>query len=148
MGSLVVDEEVFKSERDVVKEELRQRVLADPYGRFIRFAIPQASYTTHPYKRPGIGSIDELDAATIDDVLAFHQTYYRPDNAALLVVGNFDQAQLDAWVDQYFGPMKKPAKPLPKVTAVEPRATHSRWAMYASTSSRVRGLSAARIEMR
>ncbi|HEX6859706.1 MAG TPA: pitrilysin family protein [Caulobacteraceae bacterium] len=123
MGALVVDEASFKSERDVVKEELRQRVLADPYGRFLRFAIPQASFTTHPYKRPGIGSIEELDAATIDDVLAFHQTYYRPDNAALLVVGNFDQAQLDAWVDKYLGAIKRPAAPLPRVTVVEPQRT-------------------------
>jgi zinc protease len=129
MGALVVDDAVFKSERDVVKEELRQRVWADPYGRFFRFAIPQASFTTHPYKRPGIGSIEELDAATIDDVLAFHQTYYRPDNAALLVVGNFDQAELDAWVDRYFGPMKRPAKPLPTVTAVEPARTAARTVM-------------------
>lgn len=121
MGSLVVDDAVFKSERDVVKEELRQRVLADPYGRFFRFAIPQASFTTHPYRRPGIGSLEELDAATIDDVLAFHRTYYRPDNAALIVVGNFDQAKLDAWVDKYFAPMKRPTAPLPKVTVVEPQ---------------------------
>lgn len=126
MGSLVVDEAIFKSERDVVKEELRQRVFADPYGRFFNLAIPQATYAKHPYKRPGIGSIEELDAATIDDVLAFHQTYYRPDNAALLVVGAFDEAQLNRWIDQYFGPMKKPAKPLPTVTAVEPERSGPR----------------------
>ena len=72
MGSLVVDEANFKSERDVVKEELRQRVLASPYGRLFALYLPQASYTTHPYRRPGIGSIEELDAATIDDVRAFH----------------------------------------------------------------------------
>jgi zinc protease len=126
LGALVVDEDVFKSERDVVKEELRQRVLADPYGRFFSLAIPQASYTAHPYKRPGIGSIEELDAATIDDVLAFHQTYYRPDNAALLVVGNFDQAQLDALIDKYFAGLKTPAAPLPRVTVVEPERTAAR----------------------
>ena len=128
LGSLVVDEASFKSERDVVKEELRQRVLADPYGRFFSLAIPQATYANHPYKRPGIGSLEELDAATIDDVRAFHQAYYRPDNAALVVVGNFDQAQLDAWIDQYFGVIKKPARPLPTVTAVEPARTGPRTA--------------------
>ena len=126
MGSLVVDEATFKSERDVVKEELRLRVLADPYGRFFRIAIPNASYTTHPYKRPGIGSIEDLDAATIDDVLAFHATYYRPDNAALIVVGNFDEVQLNAWVDKYFAPLKTPATPLPRVTVKEPARTASR----------------------
>src|SRR5215217_5168660 len=126
LGSLVVDEASFKSERDVVKEELRQRVLADPYGRFFRIEILKASYTTHPYKRPGIGSIEELDAATIDDVLAFHETYYRPDNAALIVVGNFDEAQLNGWVDKYFAPLKTPAKPLPRVTVKEPARTQAR----------------------
>ena len=123
LGSLVVDEANFKSERDVVKEELRQRVLASPYGRLFALYLPQASYTTHPYKRPGIGSIEELDAATIDDVRAFHAAYYRPDNAALIVVGNFDQKALDAWVDKYMGPLKAPAEPLKRVTAVEPART-------------------------
>ena len=108
MGALVVDDANFKSERDVVKEELRQRVLASPYGRLFALYLPEASYTTHPYKRPGIGSIEELDAATIDDVRAFHQAYYRPDNAALIVVGNFDEATLNAWIDKYFGGLQSP----------------------------------------
>lgn len=123
MSTLVVDEAVFKSERDVVKEELRQRVLASPYGRLMALYLPQASYTTHPYKRPGIGSIEELDAATVDDVRAFHRTFYRPDNAALIIVGNFDQGQLDAWIDKYFGVLTNPAEPLPRVTFKEPPRT-------------------------
>jgi len=123
MSTLVVDEAVFKSERDVVKEELRQRVLASPYGRLMALYLPQASYTTHPYKRPGIGSIEELDAATVDDVRAFHRAYYRPDNATLIVVGNFDPRQLDAWVDKYFGALEKPDQPLPRVTVKEPPRT-------------------------
>lgn len=123
LKSLVIDDAVFASERDVVKEELRQRVLADPYGRFFALSIPQQSYANHPYQRPGIGSIEELDAATVDDVRAFHQTYYRPDNAALIVVGNFDQAKLDAMIDQYFAPIAKPAGGIPKVTVVEPART-------------------------
>ncbi|ALL14927.1 M16 family metallopeptidase [Caulobacter henricii] len=123
LGSLVIDEAVFASERDVVKEELRQRVLADPYGRLFALYVPQQSFTTHPYKRPGIGSIEELDAATVDDVRAFHATYYRPDNATLIVAGNFDEAQLQALVDKYFAPLKTPAAPLPKVTVVEPPRT-------------------------
>jgi zinc protease len=120
MGTLVIDEPNFKSERDVVKEELRQRVLATPYGRLFALYVPEATYKTHPYHRPGIGSIEELDAATLDDVRAFHEEYYRPDNAALIVVGNYDQAQLDAWIDKYFAPLKPPAKAMARVTAVEP----------------------------
>src|SRR3954454_9729793 len=126
MGSLVVDEANFKSERAVVEEELRQRVLADPYGRFFRLLIPSNSYAVHPYKRPGIGSIEELEASTLDDVRSFHATYYRPDNAALIVFGNFDEGQLNAWVDQYFGVIKPPAAAIPRVTAVEPPRTGPR----------------------
>lgn len=123
LGSLVVDEATFKSERDVVKEELRQSVLSQPYGRLFYLYLPQASYEVHPYKRPGIGSIEELDAATIDDVRAFHAAYYRPDNVALIVVGNFDEAELDTWVDKYFGPLQSPSTPIKRVTAVEPPRT-------------------------
>lgn len=122
MGSLNVDEKNFKSERDVVKEEFRSRVLAPPYGRFF-YAIEKQSFTSHPYRRPGIGSIEELDAATLDDVKAFHSTFYRPDNATLVVVGDFEPKQIDAWIDKYFSRVAKPDRPLPRVTAKEPERT-------------------------
>jgi len=123
MSALVVDAANFASERDVVKEELRQRVLADPYGRLFNLAIPKASFAVHPYRRPGIGSIEELDAASLADVRAFHAAYYRPDDAALIVVGDFDQKELDGWVDAYFGPLKRPDQPIRRVTAQEPPRT-------------------------
>jgi zinc protease len=122
MGSLNVDEKNFKSERDVVKEEFRARILAPPYGRFF-YSIERNSYTAHPYRRPGIGSIEELDAATLEDVRSFHTTFYRPDNATLVVVGDFDEKQLDAWVDKYFTRVARPNKPLPRVTVKEPART-------------------------
>ena len=120
LGSLVIDPAVFDSERDVVKEELRQRVLASPYGRLFYLYLSQANWAVHPYGRPGIGSIEDLDAATVDDVRAFHATYYRPDNAVLVVAGNFDPAQFNAWVDQYFAPIARPNRPIPRVEAIEP----------------------------
>jgi zinc protease len=123
MGSLVVDEGNFDSERAVVQEELRQRVLAQPYGRLFYLYLAQANFDVHPYGRPGIGSIDDLAAATLDDVKAFHAAYYRPDNAILVVAGNFDPRQLDAWVDQYFGKLSSPERAIPAVTAVEPVRT-------------------------
>ncbi len=119
MGSLNVDDKNFKSERDVVKEEFRSRVLAPPYGRFF-YAIEKNSFAAHPYRRPGIGSIEELDAATLEDVRSFYSTFYRPDNATLVVVGDFDQKQLDTWVDKYFGRVAKPDRPLPRITIKEP----------------------------
>lgn len=127
MGSLVIDDAVFKSERDVVKEELRQLVLAPAYGRLAAWYVVETAFTKHPYGRPGIGSMEDLDAATVEDVRAFHATYYRPDNAVLVVSGNFDEAELNAWVDRYFAPLRAPAGvPLPRITAVEPRWTSAR----------------------
>jgi zinc protease len=120
MMNLRIDEATFKSERAVVEEEYRQRVLAPPYGRLFDVAFVAASYLQHPYKRPGIGNIDELEASTLADVVAFHTRYYRPDNATLVVTGDFDPAQLDAWVDKYFGSIPKPAEPLPMLDASEP----------------------------
>ncbi len=126
MSSLVIDEATFDSERDVVKEELRQRVLASPYGRLFYLFLNQVSYAVHPYGRPGIGSIEDLDAATVEDVRAFHATYYRPDNAILVVSGNFDQAQLDRWVDEYFGDITRPDRPIPRDYPTEPARTQPR----------------------
>ncbi|HSP16462.1 MAG TPA: pitrilysin family protein [Thermoanaerobaculia bacterium] len=123
MSSLNVDEATFKSEREVVKEEFRYRILAPPYGRFY-YAIDKSSFAKHPYRRPGIGSIEDLDASTLADVRRFHDTYYRPDNADLIVVGDFDPAQLNAWVDKYFGPVAKPSSPIPRVTVKEPPRTN------------------------
>jgi zinc protease len=123
MSSLVVDKANFDSERQVVEEELRMRVLADPYGRLFNYLVPSATFAVHPYRRAPIGSIEDLDAATLDDVQAFHATFYRPDDATLVVVGNFDPRQLDAWIDHYLGPLKNPVQPLPRVTAVEPTRT-------------------------
>jgi zinc protease len=122
MGSLNIDQANFVSERDVVKEEFRFRILSPPYGRLF-YAMEKNSFAVHPYKRPGIGSIEELDASTIDDVRAFHSTFYRPDNAILIVSGDFEQQQLDTWVDRYFTPIAKPEMAIPRVTAVEPART-------------------------
>jgi zinc protease len=126
MMNLKVDDATFKSERAVVEEEYRQRVLAPPYGRLFDVAFVAASYLQHPYKRPGIGNIDELEAATLADVVAFHARYYRPDNATLVVAGDFDPPQLDAWVDKYFGPVPRPNAPLPQLDASEPAWTSDR----------------------
>ena len=131
MASLVVEPVSFASERDVVKEEYRQRVLAQPYGKLFSTYLSAASYGTHPYARSGIGNIAELEAASIDDVRAFHATYYRPDNAILVVSGNFDEAQLNGWIDRYFAPIKRPAGTIPRVTVAEPPRTKAvRYTVY------------------
>jgi zinc protease len=130
LSGLNVDDANFKSERDVVKEEYRQSVLAPPYGRF-EYLLQQKSFLQHPYKRPTIGSIEDLDAAALKDVQDFHTTYYRPDNATLVVVGDFEPKQLDAWVDKYFGPIPRPDRALPRVQIKEPaRSAETRVTEY------------------
>src|ERR1044072_7140838 len=140
LSGLNVDDANFKSERDVVKEEYRQSVLAPPYGRFF-YMLQEKSFVEHPYKRPTIGSIEDLDAASLHDVQEFHSTYYRPDNATLVVVGDFDPKQLDAWVDKYFGGIAKPNLQLPRVTIKEPpRESESRFTEYGSNDLPAVGL--------
>src|SRR5687768_5076312 len=97
MANLNVDEANFRSERAVVEEEFRQGVLANPYGRLFN-ALPEQGFEVHPYRRPVIGSIEDLEAATLADVRAFHATFYRPDNAVLIVAGDFDPPQLERWI--------------------------------------------------
>lgn len=119
MSSLAINDENFKSERDVVKEEYRQRIAANPYGEF-SLAIDEKSFITHPYKRPTIGNIAELDASQLPEVKAFHSTFYRPDNATLIVVGDFKPTDLEKWTKEYFGAITRPTAKIPRVTASEP----------------------------
>ena len=122
MVNLNVDDKNFASERDVVKEEYRQSVLAQPYGQLFEY-VSSLSYTQHPYKRGVIGDLDQLNAATPADAKSFYELYYRPDNAYLIVVGDFDQAKFDAWTDKYFGRVKRPTTSIPRVTLKEPART-------------------------
>ena len=113
MSSLVVDDAGFRAERAVVEQELQQEVLSDPYGPLFEFAIPQAGFPVRAYSHSPIGSVADLEAATLQEAQAFHARYYRPDNATLVVVGDFDQARLNAWIDRYFGALARPPEPLP-----------------------------------
>ncbi|MHA7821110.1 MAG: M16 family metallopeptidase [Erythrobacter sp.] len=127
MAKVVVDDEVFETERGVVKEELRQRVLAPPYGRLQRFVLPENAYDVMPHRRPGIGSIEELDSATLDDARAFYEAYYGPDTATLIVAGNFEMERLRALVDQYFADIPPRANPVElAIETREPQRTGPR----------------------
>jgi zinc protease len=119
LGSLAVTEEHFHTERDVVIGEYDQRILAEPYGMLDEL-VNREAYTVHPYRRGVIGDPENLRAATLADVVAFHETYYRPDNAVLVVVGDFDPAVANAWIDRYFGRIPKPEIAIPRVTLEEP----------------------------
>jgi len=125
MATLRVNNETFVSEREVVKEERRLRVDNQPYGRLNEIIYDQA-FTTHPYKHVPIGSMEDLDAATVDDVRDFYETYYVPENATLTLVGDFDLAQAMQFVTQYLGRVPKAKKPVPRDIPKEPAQTAER----------------------
>jgi zinc protease len=126
MGRSVLDGEVFEAERNIVKEEMRETILSQPYGRLQSYYTPDAAFSAHPYRRPLIGTIADLNAATLEEARAFHANFYRPDNATLIVSGNFDQAQLDRWIDRHLGHLRRPARPILRHRMVEPLRTEPR----------------------
>jgi zinc protease len=117
------------TEREVVIGEYDQRILAEPYGMLDEI-VNREAYTLHPYKRGVIGDPENLNAATLEDVVQFHATYYRPDNAVLVVVGDFDPDIANAWIDRYFGAIPRPSGEVPRITTVEPPQTAERTISY------------------
>ena len=122
MATLRVDKDTFTPERDVVKEERRMRIDNQPYGRLTEIIYDQ-TFTVHPYKHPTIGSMQDLEAASIDDVRDFYRTYYVPKNATLALVGDFDSSQAVQLVNQYLGRVPKAEHPVPRDIPKEPPQT-------------------------
>ena len=119
MATLRIDEDAFKREREVVKEERRMRIENQPYGRLNEIIFDHA-FTTHPYKHPTIGSMKDLEAASVEDVREFHKTFYVPANATVTIVGDFDSAQTIQLVNQYFARVPRGAGPVPRTIPKEP----------------------------
>jgi predicted Zn-dependent peptidase len=128
MRNLRVTTDNFGREREVVKEERRMRVENQPYGRLSEIIYDHA-FTTHPYKHPTIGSMADLEAASVNDVRDFHRTFYVPENATVTIVGDFDMAQANQMVDQYFGRVPKSPRPVPRDIPKEPAQTKERRAV-------------------
>ncbi|MFP5284102.1 MAG: M16 family metallopeptidase, partial [Thermoanaerobaculia bacterium] len=124
MRSLDVSEENFVSERDVVKEERRLRIENPPFGRLFEVVLDK-TFTTHPYRILPIGSMADLNAATIEDVREFHRTYYVPNNATLVVSGDFDAAETLGWIEKYFASIPK-GQAIPRNVPKEPAQTAER----------------------
>jgi zinc protease len=118
MASLVVNEENFKKEREVVKEERRLRIENPPYGMLAEWVL-DATFQAYPYKYLPIGSMEDLNAATAADVKEFFDTYYVPDNATLVVVGDIDTKVALDLTRKHFGRIPR-SKNVPRVKAVEP----------------------------
>jgi predicted Zn-dependent peptidase len=120
-----VDEANFLSERQVVEEERRMRVDNQPYGS-IEEDLRQAAFTVHGYHHTPIGSIADLDKATVEDVRDFFNTYYKPNNATLVIVGDFNSDQALEWTKEYFEGIPASTQPIPRPTVAEPPQTEGR----------------------
>jgi zinc protease len=122
MKGLAIDGANLKNQQDVVKNEVRVNVLNQPYGSFPWIDLPMAAnsnwYNAHNF----YGDLKELDAATLEDAASFFKTYYAPNNAVLVVVGDFDKTQTKAWIEKYFAGVARVEQPArPDLT--EPRQT-------------------------
>ena len=125
LATLRIEDDVFKTEREVVKEERRMRIDNQPYGRLNELIYDQA-FTVHPYKHPTIGSMKDLEAASINDVRDFFRTYYVPNNATLVLVGDFNSKDAQDLVTRYLGRVPKSDRPVPRDIPKEPPQTKER----------------------
>ena len=113
MRNLEINEKVFDNERQVVEEERRLRFDNPPYGTVVETLYDHA-YTVHPYRHMTIGSMEDLNHASIQDIQDFYDTYYVPNNATLVIVGDVDWRQAAVDVQKYFGPVKAGNAPEPE----------------------------------
>ena len=125
MATLRIDEKTFEAERQVVKEERRWRYEDTPFGLLTEIMYEQA-YSVHPYRHTAIGSMEDLEAASVEDVQEFFDTYYVPENAFLVLVGDFESADALSLVKQYFDRVPKAERPVPRDIPREPPMTGER----------------------
>ena len=128
MGHLlpVMDQAKLDLQRDVVKNERRQRVDNVPYGKWNETVLAALFPANHPYHWPVIGSMADLSAASLEDVKQFFRTYYAPNNATMVIAGDFNRDSAVTWVNRYFGAIPRgpqmPPRPVVPVVTI-PRDT-------------------------
>lgn len=114
-----IDEVGVETQREVVKEEKRQRVDNQPYGSILQEVVSRA-YKVHPYRWTTIGSLDHLNEATLDEFMDFYKTFYVPENATLSIAGDLDIEETKKLVEMYFAEIPRGGKEIPRPTEVEP----------------------------
>lgn len=117
-----VDITGVETQREVVKEERRQRYENQPYGTILPETLKRA-YQVHPYQWAPIGSMDHLNAATIEEFQQFYKDFYVPNNATLTIAGDIDYATTESLVRKYFSEIPKGVKPIYRPNVVEPKKT-------------------------
>lgn len=111
-----------ETQREVVKEEKRQRMDNQPYGSILTEVLKRA-YTVHPYRWPTIGSLDHLNQAKLEEFVDFYKTFYVPENATLSIAGDIDIESTKQLVAKYFKDIPKGKKAIPRPNIVEPQQT-------------------------
>lgn len=117
-----VDQTGVETQREVVKEEKRQSYDNRPYGTILLETLKRA-YTVHPYRWAPIGSLEDLNAASIEEFQQFYRDFYVPNNATLTIAGDIDYDQTEKWVRQYFAEIPKGTKEIYRPNVVEPKKT-------------------------
>jgi predicted Zn-dependent peptidase len=117
-----IDSVGVNTQREVVKEERRQRYENQPYGTII-LEVLKRSYQEHPYKWPPIGSMEHLNAASLDEFMDFYKTFYVPNNAVLSIAGDLDYDQTEKWVREYFSEIPSGTHAIYRPTVKEPART-------------------------
>ncbi|MBN1448196.1 MAG: insulinase family protein [Bacteroidetes bacterium] len=105
MNSLAVTEQTLETQRNVVMEERRSRYDNQPYGTMLMELFARA-YKMQPYRWPTIGSMADIQSATLEQVRAFHRMYYRPENATLCLAGDFELSSAQALIEKYFASIR------------------------------------------
>lgn len=117
-----IDSIGVKTQREVVKEEMRQRYGNQPYGTFYPEILKRA-YHKHPYRWAPIGSLDHLNAASLSEFMEFYKTFYVPNNAILTIAGDIDYDQTEKWVKTYFSEIPEGVGTLYRPNVKEPKRT-------------------------
>ena len=102
----IIDQTGVDTQNEVVKEEKRMRYDNSPYGKWNE-EVKSYLYKLHPYSRTTIGKMEHLDAATLEEFMAFNKKYYVPNNATLTVAGDIEILNTKKWIEEYFGPIAK-----------------------------------------
>jgi predicted Zn-dependent peptidase len=124
----VINQIGVDTQNEVVKEEKRLRVDNQPYGNLIA-EVKRNMFKDHPYKWATIGSMEHLDAATLEEFQAFNKKFYVPNNAVLVIAGDINTAKTKEWVQKYFGPIPRGAD-IKRTTITEAPITQTLKATY------------------
>ncbi|MBL0014478.1 MAG: insulinase family protein [Flavobacterium sp.] len=137
----VINQIGVDTQKEVVKEEKRLKVDNQPYGNVIK-VVKENLFVKHPYRWDIDGSTEHIDAATLEEFKAFNKKFYVPNNAVLVVAGNFETSEATKWINKYFNPVKKAAT-VEKITIDEEPITKTIHATFEDANIQIPGIVAA-----